>query len=48
MMAGLFLGTVSLMYAIAAVNYLITGNKGMAIAFFAYAIANYGLWLSGH
>ena len=39
------LAIVALIYASVAVNYLIDGRPGMALAFAAYAIANIGFAL---
>lgn len=46
-MSGILLGSVSILYFAAGINYLVSGNTGMAIAFVCYGIANYGLYLAG-
>jgi hypothetical protein len=43
----ILLGIVGLIYVAIAFFYVIDGKTGLAIAFAAYALANYGLWLAG-
>lgn len=43
----ILLGLVGLIYVIVSVVYLFDGKTGMSIAFAAYALANYGLYLAG-
>ncbi len=44
----LLLGIVGFIYVFIAINYLRAGNHGLAICFFSYAAANYGLYLAGN
>lgn len=46
-MSATLLLIVGLIYVGLGFNYAISGNLGMCITFVAYAIANYGLWVSG-
>lgn len=46
-MNGLLLLIVGIIYIGLAFSYLFEGKTGLMITFFAYALANYGLYLSG-
>lgn len=43
----LLLGLVGMIYIVVAIVYLVDGKTGLAITFFAHALANYGLYLMG-
>ncbi len=44
-MSGWLLGIVAVIYLGVGVDYLLAGNRGMALAFGAYALANVGfMW----
>lgn len=47
MINSILLGIVGILYIGCAIAYLVEGKTGLSIAFMAYAIANYGLWLAG-
>ncbi len=42
-MSNLLVGIVAVIYLVAAAGYLLEGNRGMALTFVAYAVANVGL-----
>jgi hypothetical protein len=46
-MSGILLLLVGIVYVAVAIGYFIDGKTGLGIAFIAYAIANYGLYLAG-
>lgn len=39
---------VSVVYLFVGVNYFMSGNNGLCIAFISYAAANIGLWMAGN
>ena len=41
------LGLVSLIYLAVGINYLLSRQYGLCIAFWSYAVANLGLYLAG-
>ncbi len=45
--AGWFVAAVTVQYVCAAALYYVQGNRGMALAFGAYAVANVGLIMAG-
>jgi len=47
LMNSILLIIIGLLYLGIAFGYLVDGKTGLAIAFFAYAISNYGLYLAG-
>ena len=46
-MSGILLIIVGILYVMTGISYYIEGNTGLAIAFLAYSLANYGLYLAG-
>lgn len=46
-MNGFLLALVAVIYLWVAINYTISGNTGMGLAFAAYSVANIGLYLAG-
>lgn len=47
MINAILLGLVGVIYITVAFVYAFEGKTGMALAFGAYALANYGLYLAG-
>lgn len=47
MMNSILLIVVGVIYVVVGINYYMSGQSGLAITFIAYALANYGLYLTG-
>lgn len=38
---------VGIVYTLIGINYIRSGNTGLALAFFSYAVSNIGLYIAG-
>lgn len=47
-MSNTLVALVAIVYLVAAAGYLLEGNRGMALTFVAYAVANLGLVMAAN